>query len=110
MKIIEKDDTIYWVGRNAKDNWETIKKSDQTWLWFNLDKFPSAHIVVCKESKDVSKKDIENACNLIIEYSKYKYNNIGIVYCEINNLLFGIDPGSVVFKNNNKVHRIIYVE
>lgn len=109
MKIIQKDDTIFWVGRNAKDNWDAISQSDKNWLWFHLDKFPSSHVIICKETKDISRKDIENACNLLLEHSKYKFNNIGIVYCEINNLLFGMDAGSVIFKSNNKVEKIKYI-
>jgi predicted ribosome quality control (RQC) complex YloA/Tae2 family protein len=109
MKIIEKEDTIFWVGRNARDNWDAISQSDSNWLWFHLDKFPSSHVIICKEKNNISKKDIENACNLLLNYSKYKFNNIGIVYCEINNLLFGIETGSVIFKSNNKVEKIKYI-
>jgi len=106
MKIIEKDGTTYWVGRNAQDNWDIIKKAEQNWLWFHLDKFPSSHVIICKNVKEILENDIQYACNLVKDYSKYKFNNIGIVYCEIKNLTIGTEVGSVTFKSNNKTTKI----
>ena len=47
MKVIEKEGTIYWIGKNAQDNWDIIKKSEQNWMWFHLDKFSSSYIIIC---------------------------------------------------------------
>jgi len=108
MKVVEQDGTTYWIGKNAQDNWDIIKKSEHNWIWFHLDKFPSSHIIICKNAKEVSKEEINNACRLLIENSKYKFNNIGIVYCEISNLTFGKEVGSVTFISNKKVIKNIF--
>jgi predicted ribosome quality control (RQC) complex YloA/Tae2 family protein len=110
MKVVNKKDTTYWIGKNAQDNWDIIKKSEQNWMWFHLDKFPSSHVIICKDSKEVLKEEINNACKLLIENSKYKFNNIGIVYCEISNLIIGEEVGSVRFISNRKVNKINYNE
>jgi predicted ribosome quality control (RQC) complex YloA/Tae2 family protein len=108
MKVVEEDGTVYWIGKNAQDNWDIIKKSEQNWMWFHLDKFPSSHVIICKNVEEVSKEEINNACKLVIDNSKYKFNNIGIVYCEISNLTLGEEVGSVTFISNRKVNKIIY--
>lgn len=104
MKEIIIEDTIYRIGKNAKDNTELIQKSNQEWYWFHLSKFPSCHIVVCKD--EINQNEIINACNLVKENSKYKFNNIGIHYCKISNLITCEKPGSVIFKSNKKVKTI----
>jgi len=108
MKIIEIEGITYWIGQNAQDNWDCIKRSDINWMWFHLEKFPSSHIIICKNSEDINKIEIETANKLLIENSKYKFKNIGIVYCKIQNLNFGEDIGSVTFKSNRAVTKINY--
>jgi predicted ribosome quality control (RQC) complex YloA/Tae2 family protein len=49
-EFVDENKTIYWLGKNAQDNWDIIKKSQDNWLWFHLDKFPSGHVVICKIS------------------------------------------------------------
>jgi predicted ribosome quality control (RQC) complex YloA/Tae2 family protein len=110
MKVVEQEGVTYWIGKNAQDNWDIIGKSEQTWLWFHLEKFPSSHVIICKNSDEISKDEINSACKLLIENSKYKFKNIGIVYCNINNLTLGTDIGSVTFKSNKKVNKINYIE
>jgi predicted ribosome quality control (RQC) complex YloA/Tae2 family protein len=108
VKIIEKENTVYWVGRNSQDNWDTIKSSNQEWVWFHLEKFPSPHVVICKNLDDITDDEVNTACELVIEYSKYKFNNIGIVHCQIKNLILGTDIGSVTFKSYKKTTKIKY--
>jgi predicted ribosome quality control (RQC) complex YloA/Tae2 family protein len=108
MKVIHNKETTYWIGKNAQDNWNCIQNSNPNWLWFHLDKFPSAHIIICKDN-DINQEDIDFAVKLVIENSKYKFNNIGVVYCKIDNLVLGIEVGSVTFKSNNKVTKIKYI-
>jgi predicted ribosome quality control (RQC) complex YloA/Tae2 family protein len=108
MKVVEQEETIYWIGKNAQDNWDIIKKSEQNWMWFHLDKFPSSHVIICKNSNNISNEEKNSACKLLIENSKYKFNNIGIVYCEISNLTIGEEVGSVIFISNKKVNKINY--
>ena len=49
-------------------------------------------------------KDIEKFFRLK-QNSKYKFKNIGINYCKIDNLIHGKEPGSVHFKSNKQVKK-----
>ena len=104
MKEVKINDITYKIGKNAQDNTNLIKDSDPNWFWFHLDKFPSCHVVLCKE--EVTNTEIIQAATLVKENSKYKFNNIGICYCKINNLIHGKEPGSVSYKSNRAVNVI----
>jgi len=107
-EIADENNTIYWLGKNAEDNWDIIKKAESNWLWFHLDKFPSGHVIICKESSTITNDEIIYASNLCKSNSKYKLlKNLGIVYCEINNLNIGKEVGSVYFNSNKKTKKII---
>ena len=108
MKEFIDNNTTYWLGKNAQDNWNIIKKAEVKWIWMHLDKFPSGHVIICKNSDTVSDDEIIYGSELCISNSKYKaQNNIGVVYCEISNLTLGVDIGSVYFKSNKKTRKII---
>jgi predicted ribosome quality control (RQC) complex YloA/Tae2 family protein len=102
MKEICINDIIYKIGKNANDNTKLIKDSNINWYWFHLDKFPSCHVIVCKD--EITIDEINNAGNLVKENSKYKFKNIGINYCKVDNLIHGKEPGSVYFKSNKQVN------
>lgn len=104
MKEIIINEIIFRVGKNAEDNTQLINRSNVEWYWFHLSKFPSCHVVICKN--EINEEDINNACNLVKENSKYKFKNIGIDYCKIKNLVHGEKPGSVHFKSNKLVNKI----
>jgi predicted ribosome quality control (RQC) complex YloA/Tae2 family protein len=108
MKEIINQDTTYWIGRNAQDNWDIINKSEQNWLWIHLDKFPSGHVIVCKDIISITDEEIIYGCNLCRQYSKYKnLNPLCFVYSKIKNLTLGTDIGSVSFKSNKKINKKI---
>jgi predicted ribosome quality control (RQC) complex YloA/Tae2 family protein len=106
-EIIDENNTTYWLGKNAQDNWDIIKLAEDNWAWFHLDKFSSGHVIICKNYDIISNDEILYASNLCISNSKYKcQKNIGVVYCQINNLDLGKDIGSVIFKSNRKTRKI----
>jgi hypothetical protein len=104
MKEVIIDSTVFRIGQNASDNTQLIKDSEQEWFWLHLNKFPSAHVIICKT--EPTSIEIEQAANLVKENSKYKFANISICYCKINNLIHGEAPGSVSFVSNRKVQYI----
>jgi predicted ribosome quality control (RQC) complex YloA/Tae2 family protein len=104
MKEVIIDTTVFRIGQNASDNTQLIKDSEQEWFWLHLSKFPSAHVIICKT--EPTSIEIEQAANLVKENSKYKFSNITICYCKINNLIHGEEPGSVSFVSNRKVQYI----
>lgn len=101
MKELIKDEITYRIGKNAAENTQLIKDSDQGWHWFHLDKFPSCHVVVCTDTIDDSM--IQYAAELVKENSKYKFKNIAVCYCKVDNLKHGTNPGSVFYVSNRKV-------
>jgi predicted ribosome quality control (RQC) complex YloA/Tae2 family protein len=108
-EFVDENKTIYWLGKNAQDNWDIISKAENEWLWFHLDKFPSGHVIICKNKDQINDEEIKYACDLCVSNSKYKsLKNLGVVYCEINNLSIGEDVGSVYFKSNKKVNTVKY--
>ena len=104
MKEITIDETIYRIGQNDKDNTDLIKNSESEWFWFHLEKFPSCHVIICKN--DISSEEIMTASQLVKDNSKYKFNNIGINYCKVKNLVHGDKAGSVSFVSNKQVKKI----
>ena len=92
------------LGKNAEDNTQLIKDSEEGWTWFHLEKFPSCHLVVCHD--EIDETIISIAAELVKENSKYKFKNIGVVYCKINNLLHGDKPGLVHFVSRGQVKKI----
>lgn len=108
MKQFINQDTTYWLGRNAQDNWDIIKLAEQNWLWIHLDKFPSGHVIICKDITTITDEEIIYGCNICSTHSKYKnLNPLTFVYTTINNLTLGEDVGSVSFKSNKKTNKKI---
>jgi predicted ribosome quality control (RQC) complex YloA/Tae2 family protein len=104
MKDIIINDIKYIIGQNAQDNFDLIKSAQIDWFWFHLEKFPSCHVLICKN--EITNDEILNAGNLVKEHSKYKFKNIGINYCKISNLKLENKIGSVSFISNKKVSKI----
>jgi hypothetical protein len=104
MKEYVINDVIYRVGTSAEDNSQLIKDSMGDWTWFHLDKFPSCHVVICKMGCD--SVEINQAATLVKEHSKYKFKNIGVNYCKIDNLVHCSKPGSVSFISKRKVQYV----
>ena len=105
MKEFIENNVIYRIGQTAQDNTQLINDSNQDWLWFHLESFPSCHVVVCQSEADSA--IILQAANLVKEHSKYKFKHIGISYCKINNLKHCAKKvGSVTFVSNRKVKKI----
>jgi predicted ribosome quality control (RQC) complex YloA/Tae2 family protein len=104
MKIHISNSIIYRIGQNAKENTQLINESQKDWIWFHLESFPSCHVVVCQPEADAA--IIFTAANLVKEHSKYKFKNIGVNYCKINNLRQGMKDGSVTFVSRRQVKKI----
>jgi len=106
MKTVIYNEVTYWIGENAQDNWNIIDQSKQNYLWFHLDKLPSAHVILCSsyaelkqkykngELKSSPKNYINQAANYCKENSKY----YTVIYTEIKNVSKGDTVGSVQIK------------
>ncbi len=110
MKTYNLGETIFKVGQNAQENWDLIREclevkkignskelgNSKEFLWFHLDEFPSAHVVICIE--EPNNEEINYACELVIQHSKYSKFSKKIIYTKIKNLKLGPDVGSVIFR------------
>ena len=101
MLIIEYEDTIFKVGKNAKENWKLLEEN-QEYMWFHLDSFPSGHCIV--ESPELNKEIIKLASMIVKENSKYKnYKNLGVKYLQIKNIKKTKNPGEVKLLKKGEV-------
>ncbi len=100
MRTINENETIYYIGENAKDNTmmvKLMKKENINYWWFHLADFPSAHVIVGKTH--ILELDILYACMLLKTHSKYNnYKNIKINYTQLKNVKATDIPGLVEIK------------
>lgn len=98
------------VGTNAKENWTLIDNSYLEDLWFHLDDFASAHVVISKERENNDELYYPNQIKeLAADYCKSNSKNgknlckAKIVYTEIKNLKKGKEIGSVYISKPNYI-------
>lgn len=110
MKVYSLGSTVFKVGQNAQENWDLVREclnenskdslnpigNSKEFLWFHLDEFPSAHVVIIHE--EPSHEEINYACELVIQHSKHSKFSKKIIYTKIKNLKLGSDVGSVIFR------------
>jgi len=105
MKTYNLGATFFKVGQNAQENWDLIRNymrnseefgNSLEFLWFHLDEFPSAHVIIEQEEPD--NDEINYACELVIQHSKNSKFSKKIVYTKIKNLKLGPEIGSVIFR------------
>lgn len=98
------------VGTNAKENWTLIDNSYPEDLWFHLDEFASAHVVISQDTNSLEEIFYPNQIiGLGADYCKSNSKNgknlykVKIVYTEIKNLKKGKEVGSVYISKRNYI-------
>jgi predicted ribosome quality control (RQC) complex YloA/Tae2 family protein len=101
---------IIKVGTSAKENWELIDNSYPEDLWFHLDEFSSAHVVVSQDTNSQEEIFYPNQIVLLAsDYCKLNSANsknlckVKIVYTEIKNLKKGKEIGSVFISKSKYI-------
>lgn len=98
------------IGSNAKENWDLIDNSYLEDLWFHLDEYPSAHVVIKQKTNFpneiyYSNQIIQIASNYCKSNSKYKnLHKVKIVYTQIKNLKKGKEVGSVIISKPSYIN------
>lgn len=109
--IIDNDtgiEIMYWVGTNAKDNWDIIDKSHQNDIWFHLSDQPSAHVILKVGQLNLKKisRQVLNECAVQCKsHSKFANisNRMKVLYTEIKNVTKGKTPGEVYTRKTNTI-------
>ena len=97
MKKIEIDNYEIKIGQNKHENQFLLENMSDEFTWFHLKNFPSAHLWINQNWKNLTKKQIYECAVQLKKLSKYrKYNNIEIIYTLGKNLKKTKTPGLVL--------------
>ena len=112
MREIEYQNYIFYIGQNAKENWELLdkfSKINDEYIWFHLNSFASPYVIVnttINELSDISlKNDILNyGSQLCKDYSKYKFlSNLKIIYTSLKKLKKTDKTGEVLITGKKNI-------
>lgn len=112
MRQIEYENYIFYIGQNAKENWELLDKFykiNDEYIWFHLNSFPSPYVIVNTTINDLSKNSNINevllfGSQLCKHYSKYKFlSNLKIIYTSLKKLKKTDKIGEVIISGKKNI-------
>ena len=113
MKEYEYDDIKYYVGENAKENWELFDKSieiDKKYIWFHLNSFASPYIIMYATMDKIElMRDVylKYGASLCLENSKYSYlRDTKIIYSELSKLKKGEKVREIILSGKKKLIKV----
>lgn len=62
----------FYVGKNARENWNLIDNAEDYDIWIHLHDFPSSHVII-ETLEELDETYIQYGCMLCKKYSKYRY-------------------------------------
>ena len=114
MKSYTFNNIEFIIGQNAQENWDILdqaRKINPDYLWFHLNSFPSAYIIMYATLNQL----LDNSCNEFLNYaanlckinSKYKnLNDLKICYTCVKKLNKTQKIGEVTIKGKCKIIKI----
>lgn len=94
------------VGKNAADNWNIIRDSEQDHWWFHLNSFPSPHVIF--RNTDINDDIVSVVSEICKARSKYKnVKNVKVVYTRVSNLRPTDTVGEVEFVSKRKCKYVV---
>lgn len=112
MREIEYQNYIFYIGQNAKENWElldTLSKINNEYIWFHLNSFPSPYVIVNSTISDLSKNShldevLLFGSQLCKDYSKYKFlSNLKIIYTSLKKIKKTDKVGEVIITGKKNI-------
>lgn len=111
MKKIEYNNITYIIGQNAQDNWNILdlyKKENNKYIWFHLNSFSSAYIIMCSTIDDIDKSQINNflyyGAELCKNNSKYhNFSKLKIIYTTLDKLTKTNNIGEVLISGKKNI-------
>tara|TARA_B100001758_G_C18214867_1_gene507091 strand:- start:379 stop:732 length:354 start_codon:yes stop_codon:yes gene_type:complete len=94
-------DIEFFIGQNAKDNFEVIDSAEPNDIWFHVKDHSSSHVIAhLPEEQEFNKKQlryiIKQGAILCKQHSKFKSSkNINIIYTNVENITKTNIPGQV---------------
>jgi predicted ribosome quality control (RQC) complex YloA/Tae2 family protein len=98
---INKKNITFYIGKNAKDNFDILDISKSEDIWFHSDEYSSCHVIAKINDMKLSKKEerivIKNGCILCKTNTNKikKVENIEIIYTYVKNVKKDKIPGRV---------------
>ena len=108
MKETVINDVKYIIGKNAEENWnllDALKKINENYVWFHLDKFSSCYVIMCVTLSEINSQDyLYYGAQLCKENTKYKnMKNLKIVYTTLNKLTKTKTIGEVIISGKRNI-------
>jgi predicted ribosome quality control (RQC) complex YloA/Tae2 family protein len=110
MLIVEDQNGFkYYIGENAKDNWDVLQNAKKdpnglNWIWFHLDHFSSAYVILCCTKKESTKQAIIRGAQLCKEHGKYRdVPKLSVIYTDVKNVKRAEKVGQVTTSKTTKI-------
>ncbi len=99
------DQATFFVGRNAKENWQLLNHSEPFDIWFHLDNQPSPYVILeVRDNNEIPYSTLLEGAKLCKQYSKAKNEkSVSVIYCPVKNLTKGKVLGQVITQNTKKL-------
>ena len=98
MKIEIINDTIYRIGKNAKENWDLFDNAEGDDILFHLKDDPSPYVIM-EIGNNENNEALKHGALLCKKYSKYRdvvNKKIKVIYCEVRYLKKGRIIGEII--------------
>ena len=98
MKKFVYNNCAFYVGRNAKENWDLLNRAEPHDMWVHLADRSSPYVIIVGNTQ-ITMDDILYGCDLCKKYSHkrdYKENKIKMNYTEIRNVKKGKVVGEAI--------------
>lgn len=94
-------DVQFYLGRNAKHNWELLDNANDNDIWVHLDNLPSCYVIIDSTSNTIINKiHIKYAAQLCITNSKSKIpkniKGVNYIFTECKNVKKGKSTGEAI--------------
>jgi hypothetical protein len=116
MKTNELNNIKYYVGQNARENWQildTAMSINNNYIWFHLNSFPSPYVIMYATIEQLEGNDISTnhylqfGAELCREHSKYKFlKDMKIMYVPIKKLTKTEKVGEVNVSGKAKIIKL----
>jgi len=108
INALEKEIPFY-IGKNARDNFEIIDYGDPEDLWFHAKDVSSCHVVVELPNQFLQKNELDEIIHIGATLCKEntqklsQLSNVPIIYTKLKNVVKTKTPGQVITKNTQTI-------